>query len=67
MILKGYLRISETFISYEIQLLEQLGIPIRIFSMRYFRESFCHNSAKQIQTKVDYPPTKLFLDFSELL
>ncbi len=66
MILKGYPRISETFISNEILLLEQLGIPVRIFSMRLPRESFCHESVKQIQAKVDYLPTDLFLDFRKL-
>lgn len=66
MILKGYPRISETFIANEILLLEQLGIPIRIFSMRHPRESFCHDSVKQIQAKVDYLPTELFLDFPRL-
>ncbi len=66
MILKGYPRISETFISNEILLLEQLGIPIRIFSMRLPRESFCHESVKQIQAPVDYLPTDLFLDFKRL-
>ncbi len=67
MILKGYPRISETFISNEILLLEQLGIPIRIFSMRLPRESFCHDSVKQIKARVDYLPTDLFLDFQRLL
>ena len=40
MVLKGYPRISETFISREILLLESLGIPIRIFSLRQPREAF---------------------------
>ena len=40
MILKGYPRISETFISNEIELLEAQGFDIRILSMRKPRESF---------------------------
>jgi len=56
MILKGYPRISETFISNEIRLLEQRGIPVHIFSMRKPRESFCHPSVKEIQARVDYLP-----------
>ncbi len=56
MILKGYPRISETFISNEIRLLEERGIPVHIFSMRKPRESFCHPSVKKIQARVDYLP-----------
>ncbi len=67
MILKGYPRISETFISNEILLLEQLGIPIRIFSMRHPRESFCHDSVRRIKARINYLPTELFLDFPRLL
>jgi glycosyltransferase involved in cell wall biosynthesis len=56
MILKGYPRISETFISNEIHLLERSGIPVHIFSMRKPRESFCHPSVKEIRARVDYLP-----------
>ncbi len=66
MILKGYPRISETFISNEILLLEARGIPVRIFSMRHPRESFCHESVKRIRARVDYLPTELFADFPRL-
>ncbi len=59
MILKGYPRISETFISNEILLLESLGFKIHIFSMRQPRESFCHDSVKQIKAPVDYLPENL--------
>ncbi|HER62670.1 MAG TPA: colanic acid biosynthesis glycosyltransferase WcaL, partial [Desulfobacteraceae bacterium] len=67
MVLKGYPRISETFISNEILLLEHLGIRIRIFSMRHPRESFSHASIKKIRARVDYLPTELFLEFPRLL
>lgn len=67
MILKGYPRISETFISNEILLLEQMGIRVRIFSMRHPRESFCHGSVRRIQAQVDYLPTELHEDFARLL
>ncbi len=67
MILKGYPRISESFISNEILLLEEQGIPIRIFSMRHPRESFCHASVSRIRARVDYLPTDLFADFPRLL
>lgn len=66
-ILKGYPRISETFISNEILLLEKFGFRMHLFPMRHPRESFCHESVKQIQAKVDYLPTELLLDFPRLL
>ncbi|MGD9251165.1 MAG: glycosyltransferase [Desulfobacterales bacterium] len=56
MILKGYPRISETFISNEILLLEQLGFHLRIFSMRSPREKFTHASVRRIRARVDYLP-----------
>ncbi len=56
MVLKGYPRISETFISNEILLLEQLGFSIHIFSMRHPREPFSHKSVKSIKARVDYLP-----------
>ena len=55
-VLKGYPRISETFISNEILLLEKLGFTISIFSMRQPREAFSHESVKQIKASVDYLP-----------
>jgi glycosyltransferase involved in cell wall biosynthesis len=67
MVLKGYPRISETFISNEILLLEEMGIRVRIFSMRHPRESFSHQSVKQIKAPVDYLPTELYDDFPRLL
>lgn len=66
-ILKGYPRISETFISNEILLLEQRGFRMRLFPMRHPREDFCHDSVKQIKAQVDYLPTELLLDFPRLL
>lgn len=66
MILKGYPRISETFIANEIYRLEQLGIPVQIFSMRHPRENFSHAVIDQIQAKVVYLPTELLLEFPRL-
>lgn len=67
MVLKGYPRISETFIANEILLLEKQGIKVRIFSMRHPREPFCHENVRKIQARVDYLPTELFLEFPRLL
>ena len=66
-ILKGYPRISETFISNEILLLEKMGFTMRLFPMRQPRESFSHASVKEIKARVDYLPTELLEDFFRLL
>jgi len=67
MVLKGYPRISETFISNEVLLLERLGFSIHIFSMRQPRESFTHESVRQIQAGVDYLPETLFAPLPRFL
>ena len=67
MVLKGYPRISETFIANEILLLEEQGFTIRIFSMRHPREPFCHDNIRRIRARVDYLPTELLDDFPRLL
>lgn len=59
MVLKGYPRISETFISNEIRLLEKMGFDIHIYSMRAPRESFSHDSIKEIKAKVTYLPSSM--------
>ena len=67
MILKGYPRISETFISNEIRLLEKLGFAIHIFSMRQPRENFTHESVKKIKAPVDYLPETLIKPLPRLV
>lgn len=67
MILKGYPRISETFISNEIFLLEQLGFSIHLISMRHPRGSFAHKSVTKIQAEVDYLPETLLLPLPKFL
>jgi glycosyltransferase involved in cell wall biosynthesis len=66
-ILKGYPRISETFISNEILLLEKLGFSMRLFPMRQPRETFSHASVKEIKAQVDYLPTDLIPDFHRFI
>lgn len=58
-LLKGYPRISETFISNEIRLLEELGFKVRIISMRSPRETFAHASVGRIKARVDYLPERI--------
>jgi glycosyltransferase involved in cell wall biosynthesis len=67
MILKGYPRISETFISNEILLLEELGFTIHLFSMRRPRENFTHKSVRDIRAEVDYLPETLIKPLPRLL
>ncbi len=59
MVLKGYPRISETFISNELLLLESLGFTITIISMRHPREAFAHASIKEIKADVQYLPSTI--------
>ena len=67
MILKGYPRISETFISNEILLLESLGFRIHLFSMRHPRENFTHKSVTQIRAEVDYLPETILAYLPRLM
>jgi len=67
MILKGYPRISETFISNEILLLEKLGFRIHLFSMREPRENFTHASVTRIKADVDYLPETLLRPLPRLI
>ena len=67
MILKGYPRISETFISNEIHTLEKLGFAIHLFSMRQPREDFSHASVKKIRAAVDYLPETLIRPLPRLM
>lgn len=67
MVLKGYPRISETFISNEIRLLEKMGFTIHIFSMRRPRENFTHKSVREIQAGVTYLPESMLSGFPVLL
>ena len=67
MVLKGYPRISETFISNEIALLESLGFTIHILSMRHPRENFTHASVGRIRARVDYLPETMAGNLGRLL
>lgn len=67
MVLKGYPRISETFISNEILLLESLGFTVRIVSMRQPRENFRHASVDRIRAEVVYLPEAMLPALPTLL
>jgi len=59
-ILKGYPRLSETFIAQEIRALEQRGIRIRIVSLRFPTDKHVHPVHREIQAPVTYLPEYLY-------
>jgi len=59
-ILKGYPRLSETFIAQEIRALEQRGIPIRIVSLRHPTDRHVHPVHREIAAPVNYLPEYLY-------
>lgn len=58
-ILKGYPRLSETFIAQEIRGLERRGLDIRIFSMRHPTDKARHPIHGEIEAPVSYLPEYL--------
>jgi glycosyltransferase involved in cell wall biosynthesis len=55
-ILKGYPRISESFILNEIYLLETMGLDLHIFSVKKSDEKKSHQVVDSIEAPVDYLP-----------
>ena len=58
-ILKGYPRLSETFIAQEILALERRGLSIRLFSLRHPTEEAVHPVHREIEAPVTYLPEYL--------
>ena len=59
-VLKGYPRLSETFIAQEIHRLEQAGLAIRIVSLRHPTEAEVHPVHHDIRAPVTYLPEYLY-------
>ena len=59
-VLKGYPRLSETFIANEIQALEKRGLDIRIVSLRYPSDARTHPVHGEIRASVHYLPEYLY-------
>ena len=59
-VVKGYPRLSETFIAQEILALERRGIPLEIWSLRDPTEQHVHPMHEQIQARVRYLPEYLY-------
>lgn len=58
-VLKGYPRLSETFIAQEIHGLEQRGLDIRVISLRHPTDKTVHPVHKEIVAPVRYLPEYL--------
>ena len=59
-LLKGYPRLSETFIAQEIRALEQRGIKLRLYSMRHPTDKHRHPIHDEIEAEVIYLPEYLY-------
>jgi hypothetical protein len=55
-VLKGYPRLSETFIAQELLALEQRGLPLVLYSLRHPTESRRHPIHDAIAAPVHYLP-----------
>jgi glycosyltransferase involved in cell wall biosynthesis len=58
-VVKGYPRLSETFIAQEILALERLGLPISVFSMRHPTDPAVHPVHREIRAPIRYLPEYL--------
>jgi glycosyltransferase involved in cell wall biosynthesis len=59
-IVKGYPRLSETFIAQEILALEQAGVDIIIYSLRHPTDKVMHPIHQKIGAKIHYLPEYLY-------
>lgn len=58
-VLKGYPRLSETFIAQEIKALEDAGLPIQIVSLRHPNDKAVHPVHSEIRAPILYLPEYL--------
>ena len=66
-ILKGYPRLSETFIAQEILSLERLGLGIEIISLRHPTDSNVHPVHREICAPISYLPEYLYRESFRVL
>jgi colanic acid/amylovoran biosynthesis glycosyltransferase len=66
-VLKGYPRLSETFIAQEILALEELGLAVTIVSLRHPTDGAVHPVHGRIRAKVLYLPEYLYLEPGRVL
>ena len=65
-VLKGFPRLSETFIASEIHRLEQAGLRLRLFVIKPAEESACHPVVDRIRARPDYLPATTSLSKTPL-
>jgi glycosyltransferase involved in cell wall biosynthesis len=53
-LLRMFPQISETFIANEVLRLEEVGLPLRLFSYRRPREQVNHECVRRVQTPIEY-------------
>lgn len=58
-VLKGYPRLSETFIAQEIHALERRGLRLRLYSLRHPTDPAVHPVHREIMAPVEYLPEYL--------
>ncbi|TXH39308.1 MAG: colanic acid biosynthesis glycosyltransferase WcaL [Rhodospirillaceae bacterium] len=66
-LLKGYPRLSETFIAQEIRALEERGLPVRIVSLRFPTDKHVHPIHREIVAPVTYLPEYLIQEPGRVL
>ena len=66
-ILKGYPRLSETFIAQELKALEDRGLDFDIWSLRFPYDDKSHPIHRQIKAKVRYLPEYLYQEPKRVL
>lgn len=66
-VLKGYPRLSETFIAQEILALENMGLQIQIVSLRHPTEAVTHPIHSEIRASVKYLPEYLYQEPGRVL
>jgi glycosyltransferase involved in cell wall biosynthesis len=66
-ILKGYPRLSETFIAQEIRALEQRGFRICLFSLRHPTDPASHPIHAEIEATVNYLPEYIIDDIPRVI
>jgi len=59
-LLKGYPRLSETFIAQELLALQRRGLPLRLYSLRLPTDKAVHPVHREIVAPVDYLPEYLY-------
>jgi len=66
-LLKGYPRLSETFIAQEIRGLEEAGLKIRVVSLRHPTDRKTHPITAEIRAPVSYLPEYLYREPGRVL